>query len=148
MAAVFEKKAEIVQRQEAARAASLDREDLYLLMESYQNTIALNTTLLERQEILNANIERVIKELIAICGNQAKTLEELRGFKTAAHDDSEKAKAAAHDDNEKILAALDAGRLAEVKEHSAHNNRIYIALAGMISIILALIGLLVKVWPK
>jgi hypothetical protein len=107
--------AELIRRQEAARAARLDREDLYLLMESYQNTITLNTTLLERQDILNANIERVIKELVTVCASQAD-----------------------------IIAAVRAARTDEIKEHAGHNNRVYVALVGMVGIILTLIGLLVS----
>lgn len=135
MAAAVRKitEAEMIGRRETARSAALDREDLFLLMESYQNTISLNTTLLERQDTLNANIERTIQELLGICENQAKILEEIRriGPITQKRADA-------------ILAELVAARVAEVKEHSGHNNRIYVALVGMVGIVVTLIGLLFR----
>jgi predicted nuclease with TOPRIM domain len=125
--------AELMGRRLAARGAALDREDLFLLMESYENTISLNTTLLERQETLNANIERTIEELVGVCKNQARILDEVRQL-TGAYQAG----------TDKIMGAMGAGRLAEVKEHSGHANRIYVALVGMLAIIATLIGVFLK----
>jgi hypothetical protein len=127
---------ELIERRKDARGAALDREDLYLLMESYDNTVTLNTKLLERQDTLNANIERTIAELTGICENQARILDEMRQILPGA-----KAEAGA------IMAELAAMRLAEVKAHSGHNNRIYVALVGMVAIVASLIGLLFKARP-
>lgn len=133
---IKENSAEMIHRREMARAAALDREDLFLLMESYQNTISLNTTLLERQDTLNLNIERTLKELVGICQGQARIIEEVRAL-NAANQASAK----------EVIEEVAAGRLGEVKEHSAHNNRIYVALVGMVVIIASLIGALLKGAP-
>lgn len=125
---------DLADRRQSARAAPLDREDLYLLMESYKNTVELNTTLLDRQETLNNNIEKVIAELVNICGNQNEIMKYLDNNK----DDCK----TGHAD---IVSEMQAARVSEVKEHSAHNNRIYIAFVGMGVIIISLIGLLAKV---
>jgi hypothetical protein len=128
--------AELIERRKNARRAALDREDIFLLMESYDNTVTLNTKVLERQDVLNANIERLIKELMRVCENQAKILEEIQQIEPG----TKKSFAT-------ILAELSAMRLAEVKAHSGHNNRIYVALVGMVAIVASLIGLLFKVGP-
>lgn len=126
--------AELMRRRDSARGTALDREDLYLFMESYQNNIELTTTMLARQDVLNANIEKAIAELVNICGNQARILEALQ-----KHGDD--CGANYHD----AMAVLEAARLDEVKAHSGHNNRIYVALVGMGVIIISLIGVLAKV---
>ena len=123
--------AELIERRKIARGAALDREDLYLLMESYDNTVTLNTKLLERQDTLNANVERTIAELVGICENQNKIMEEINKILPGAKKGADE-----------ILTELSALRLSEVKAHSGHNNRLYVALVGMLTIIATLIGLL------
>lgn len=105
-------------RREADRDPGLDREDLFLLMESYRNTIELNTTLLERQDALTQILERIANEVETVKINQAD-----------------------------IKKTVDGNRKDETAEHSRHTIRLYAAFAALTTIILALIGIILKLWP-
>lgn len=105
-------------RRESDRESGLFRDDLFLLMEAYRNTIELNTTLLERQDAINQGLERVLRDVSATCETQAE-----------------------------LIAVVNNNRLAEAAEHSRHTTRLYGAFAALTSIILALIALIVKIWP-
>lgn len=102
-------------RRETDRDAGLVRDDLFLLMEAYRNTIELNTTLLERQDAINQGLNRVLTDLSEV----SEIIEALK-------------------------KTLDGHRLAESAEHSRHTTRLYAAFAALTSIILALIGLSYK----
>jgi len=89
-----------------------------LLLDAYRNTIELNTTLIERQEVITTGIEKILSELAGICGNQAT-----------------------------MAAELAARRNDEVKEHAGLTMRLYAAFSLLGAMVLGLIGLLVKIWP-
>jgi hypothetical protein len=108
----------------------LDRDDLFLLLESYRNTIELNTTLLERQEILNSRIEKVLSEVIKICTSQSAIAAEVGKLPT------------------QIQILIDTMRTAESKEHNDLKLQLYAAFGVLGALALALIGLLVKIWPQ
>jgi hypothetical protein len=105
-------------RREDDQAFGLDREDLFLLLEAYKNTIELNTTLIERQEVTSAGIDRISGELANICTRLATMASEMA------------------DD-----------RIAEIKEHNALTLRLYGAYAVLGAIVLGLLGLVAKIWP-
>jgi hypothetical protein len=111
----------------------IDRDDLFLLMESYKNTIELNTTLLERQEVLNQNIDRAMTEIAGLCAAQTAIMEEVKKIPAAitAHQTA-------------LVATIEGHRKNEIKEHSTHTNRIYVAMIGMGVIIISLVGLVAK----
>jgi hypothetical protein len=130
----------------------IDRDDLFLLMESYKNTIELNTTLLERQEILSQLQAKLIESITEVCGNQSRILQEIKAIpetlsSAAGHLAGElKRSNDAQIDQLRVLRdQLSQARNAEVKEHAGFNNRLYVALSGMVCIVLALIGLLIKI---
>lgn len=131
---VKEQTAELMQRQELARTAAIARDDLYLLMEVYNNMVESNTTILDRQEVLHVNSEKTLAELVNMCGNQARLLEEIRN--------THKAAMTAHQLTVSTLKDLDHDIL---KAHHQLNLRIYVALVGMGVIILTLLGMLAKV---
>jgi uncharacterized membrane protein len=96
----------------------LDRDDLYLLMESYRNTIELNTTLIERQETLNTGIERILTDIAKICGDQFSLRE-----------------------------ALSANRIEETKEHARGIVHLYGIIGLLLTIIIGLLAIIVKGAP-
>jgi hypothetical protein len=105
-------------RREDDQAFGLDREDLFLLLEAYKNTIELNTTLIERQEMTSAGVEKISGELANICTRLATMASEMA------------------DD-----------RIAELEEHHSLTLRLYGAYAVLGAIVLGLLGLIAKIWP-
>lgn len=132
--ALKKQNAETVQRQEAARTAVIARDDLYLLMEVYNNMVESNTTILDRQDALHTNLERVMAEMVNMCSNQGRLLEEMQAGHKAAMDGHQQIKGTIIDLNTEIL-----------KGHHQLNVRIYASMVGMGVIVAALIGVLAKV---
>lgn len=108
----------------------LDRDDIFLLLESYRNTIELNTTLLERQEVLNARIEKVLAEVVKLCASQSAIAAEIGKLPG------------------QIQLLIETMRNAEITEHHGLKLQMYAAFSLLGGLILALLGLLVKIWPK
>jgi hypothetical protein len=135
----------------AARDADkIDRDDLFLLMESYKNTIELNTTLLERQELVNSMQIKLMESIKEICTNQSLILSEIKAvpdaFLTVAEKIAGEIKQLNDHHTRELRAIKDNvvnGRNAEIKEHAGHNLRIYVALSGMVAVVAALVGLIV-----
>lgn len=135
-------------RRETDRDFGLDRDDLFLLLESYKNTIELNTTLLERQEALNASIERILGELVKICGNQvtiAADIGKLPGEMRELIDALCNGTSSRFED---LRDTIEDHRKEEIREHGSHNLRIYGAFGILGTLTIALIGLIVKIWPS
>ena len=72
-------------RQEDPQA--IGRDDLYLLLESYRNTVEYSTTVLERQEAINEGLQRILAQVVAICETQGKLLERINGLVDFRADD-------------------------------------------------------------
>jgi hypothetical protein len=136
----------------AREADKIDRDDLFLLMESYKNTIELNTTLLERQEIVNDMQVKLMESIKEICKNQSMILSEIKAvpdaFLTVAEKIAGEIKKL-NDNHTKDLRDIKdnvaTGRNADFKEHAGLNMRIYVALSGMAAIVAALVGLIVTI---
>lgn len=129
-------------------AEKINRDDLFLLMESYKNMVELSTTLLERQELINSMQLKLMESIKEICTNQSLILSEIKSVPDAFLSGTEKIADELRQLNRHNNTELQAlkkevisGRNAELKEHAGHNLRIYVALSGMIAIVLALIGL-------
>ena len=134
----------------AARdAEKINRDDLFLLMESYKNTIELNTTLLERQELVNSMQIKLMESIKEICANQSKILSEIKtvpdAFLIMAEKIADEIKQLNNHNTTElrvIKEEVTKGRNAQIKEHAGLNLRIYVALSGMAAIVVALIGLI------
>lgn len=98
-------------------AAEIDDNGLRLLMDSYREQIQLNTKLLERQERFIENLDKSTQELVRAIDTQTKGLQNALslGFAGLSEKNS--------------------------KEHGDINIRIYVALGGMVSILVTLITL-------
>jgi hypothetical protein len=136
-----------LQRRQDDAGQGLGRDDLYLLLESYRNSIELNTTLLERQELINEGQGRILAQVVAICETQAKVLERLNGLPADLHTAIDALCGATAARCEGLGEQLREHAAETFKEHQGHRLRIYGAYVGMGTIILGLIGLLAKVWP-
>lgn len=134
-------------RRQNDRDMGLDRDDLVLLLESYKNTIELSTSVLERQEILNASIERILGELVKICGNQATIAAEVGKLPGEFRDLIDALCAGTADRCEDVKQTIETHRKEEVKEHGAHTLRLYGAFGVLGALVIALVGLIAKIWP-
>lgn len=134
-------------RRQDDAAQGLGRDDLYLLLESYRNSIELNTTLLERQELINTGQQEILAQVVAICETQAQMLERLKGLPADLHAAIDELCQATATKSERLGDQLQAHALETYRDHQGHRLRMYGAFVGMVAIILGLIGLLAKVWP-
>ena len=109
----------------------LSRDDLYLLMDSYKNTIELNTTLSHQQ---NAIIEQqhLILEQDKKTGEKMDLLIQKLGDHTTALTNIQT----------EMTVTNSARRLECNKEHSSMTIKVYGVIASLIIIIIALIALI------
>ena len=64
-------------RNQELMSGVLSRDDLFLLMESYRNTIELNTTLLEQQKLIVDTNKHIIDLNVKICEEIAGVIKKL-----------------------------------------------------------------------
>lgn len=134
-------------RREDDTALGIGRDDLYLLLESYRNSIELNTTLLERQEKITEAQQTILAEVLGICKTQARMFERIKGLPADLHTAIGELCGATAAKCDGLAEQLRGHAEETFKEHHGHRLRMYGAYVGMVAIILGLIGLLAKVWP-
>jgi hypothetical protein len=129
----------------------IGRDDLFLLMESYKNTIELNTTLLERQEIISRHQTDLLESIAEVCGNQNTILAELKTIPGAVRNAVADVAHLVRETNDihksefRTLREQGAAfRKEDIKEHASFNNRLYVAMSGMAAIIVSLIAIIIK----
>jgi hypothetical protein len=129
----------------------VNRDDLLLMMESYKNQIELNTTLLTRQEVIITKQEEIIGKLAEILDLQSKVLADVGAvpdsLEKLIHGFCEATGETCKGINTALDQSLSAARQAQIREHNGINNRIYLGWVGMGTIVIALIGVLVKLLP-
>lgn len=135
-------------RRKTRREIDLDRDDLFFLLESYKNMIELNTTLLERQEVLNKGIENILTEAAKICANQNAIAANIAKIPDQIQVLIDTLCAATVERYEEIKNELKSNRKEENDEHHSHTLRIYAVYGILASIVITLIGLIAKLWPK
>lgn len=133
-------------RRHIRREMDLDRDELFFLLESYRNMIELNTTLLERQEVINKGIEKALTDTAKISSNQAVIVADIGKLPETIGKHITAMIAIQEDNLKEVKTALQNNRKAENNEHHAHTLRIYGAYGVLTTIILALIGLIAKLW--
>lgn len=125
----------------------LDRDDLFLLLESYKNTIELSTSVLERQEALNASIERILGELVKICGNQVTITADIGKLPAEIRDLIDNLCTGTAVKCDDLKQTINIHRKEAAREHTSQTLRIYGAFGVLATLTIALVGLLVKIWP-
>lgn len=135
-------------RRKTRREIDLDRDDLFFLLESYKNMIELNTTLLERQEVLNKGIENILTEAAKICAAQNAIAANIATIPDRIQALIDTLCAATADRFEEVKRELKTNRKEENDEHHSHTLRIYTAYGILATIVLTLIGLIARLWPK
>ena len=118
-------------------SAQLNKQDLFILMDSYKNNIQLNSTLLEQQKqmlTLHAQTIETQKEVMErqkeLCSNIDDLVEKLTNCSKILADNHSK-------------LSLDIGNVVSniSKCQSSLSVKLYICLGGMISVLLSVIGL-------
>lgn len=140
-------------------ADELNKQDLFILMESYKNNIQLNTTILEQQKqilILNdqfiekqRDLCKSVDELIDRLSNCSKVLAENHTFLTNSIKDMSNSinySLSTMSQDLKIEAANSHAKLSV--DHSKLGTKIYVAMGGMIGIIVSLITLFAVFFHK
>jgi CHASE3 domain sensor protein len=119
----------------------LSKNDLYILMESYKNNIQLNTTLLEQQKQLMVMNDTSIQKQKELCN----TLDDfIKNISTCSQEILK--------NNVEIIKKIEEST-SEIKNQSALeseriHNKLYIALIGMIGIVISVIGLAIAFAEK
>jgi hypothetical protein len=134
-------------RRDNDHAPGINRDDLSLLMESYRNTIELTTTLLQRQDKLNIALEEVARQLTVLASSQTDVNAGI-GRLPGVFDEMINVLCVGVAGRIEVLSkTIDGNRKEETAEHNAHTLRLYVAYGVLCTIILALIGLGIKIWP-
>ena len=106
--------------------SDINREDLTLLMDAYRKQTEVNVQLQAQQGITLDKMNRIIdlqEKTCEIVNNSSKSFS---------------------DSVDKLLKEMGNDRLNRTTEHNSINNKIYVALIGMSTIILTLIALIFK----
>lgn len=113
---------------------SLSRDDLMLLMESYRNTIQMHTTIVEQQkrivesqQTMTSKQDEILLKQKLLCDRLDNTASTMERFVNKV---------------EKVDDKVDTFQLDMTKQISGVRTRLYIAMGGTVSIILALLVLL------
>ena len=121
---------------------NLTRDDLVLLMDSYRNHFAMNQTLLGQLSKIIDNQTSITQKQDTIISKQSNVCDRLSECADKLASANDKIDGMKEDIVEKIYESS----LENTKEHGSVKNKIYVGMVGSALIIIALIGLLAKVW--
>lgn len=133
----------------------LNKEDLFLLMESYRNMITMNSTLVEQQKQIIGLQNNIIKKQDEISIKQTQSCDQLKVIteKLGQCADNlsktnENVQTSCSNLDKSISTNLSSikdkvgeSKLDLTKQHSGINTRIYVAMGAMATIIIALVAL-------
>jgi predicted PurR-regulated permease PerM len=133
----------------------LNKEDLFLLMESYRNMITMHSTVVEQQKQIIDLQNNIISKQDNISTQQSHSKEQVKMITdkmsnwTSKLAESQKELQSAHVEMEKTLTnsinkvqeKLGDEKLDLTKQHSGINTRIYVSMGAMATIIIGLIAL-------
>lgn len=119
----------------------LSKNDLYILMESYKNNIQLNTTLLEQQKQLMIMNTAAIEKQKELCSTLDKFIENLTNCSKKLEDNHIKIVDLIDNKTSDIGTKIITMESNNSIEHSKITNKLYVALGGMVLIVIAVINL-------
>jgi len=137
----------------------LSKQDLFILMDSYKNNIQLNTTILEQQRqilIMNDNFIEKQKDLCDSVDNLVDRLSECSKIlidnhvvlnSSITHMETS-IRTTLETMVNKLLIESNTNCAKLTLDHSKLSNKIYIAMGGMVTIILSIIGLMITFLNK
>jgi hypothetical protein len=125
--------------------------DLRLLMDNYQNIIKMTAVLLEQQkQVIDLQHQTLSKQDIATTKQLqvCNSLENIIGNINTCNEKVVKSADAVEASTTAIKEKINKLQISTTTEHSGINNRIYISMGGMITIIISLIGLLTMFYNR
>ena len=125
----------------AETGGQLSKNDLYILMESYKNNIQLNTTLLEQQKQLMIMNTAAIEKQKEFCSTLDKFIENLTNCSKKLEDNHIKIVDLIDNKTSDIGTKIITMESNNSIEHSKITNKLYVALGGMVLIVIAVINL-------
>ena len=119
---------------------TFSRDDLLLLMKSYENTIQLNTTLLEQQKRVIDDQTKILNRLVDLSHNIDGIVSKQRDLMTTIQE------LASSCDNKTatVQREISESRVDSVKNHGSTKTRLTFVYGGLFTIVISLIGLLVS----
>ena len=125
----------------------LTRNDLSLLMESYQNMFLMHKNILDQQSSMSESLEQIINTQREIVKGQSTDLNEISKIVTTLNLVSsklEKTYDSLDTTEDKLAEKIDLHNIEFVKFTGSITNKVYLAWIGSGTIILCLIGLFLK----
>lgn len=125
-------------------AEILSKEDVFLMMKSYENNVKYNTQLYDRQEVLVKEQGKVVDNLKDITLEQQKVNNHLETLIKTLTDHNNLCNTGVSDISKSIVES----RISNVKEHGRLKYHLIGISGGLLVVIIALITALEKVWSK
>lgn len=122
----------------------LSKEDVFLMMKSYENNVKYNTQLYDRQEVLVKEQAKVIDNLKDITLEQQKVNVQLETLVKTLTEHNTLCNTGVTNINKSITD----GHINNVKEHSKLRYHLVAISGGLVVVIVALISALGKMWDK
>ncbi len=137
---------------------NLSKEDIFLMMKSYENNVKYNTQLYDRQEILVKEQIKVIENLKDITIEQQKVNTQLGTLINSLAEHNMFCNTVATDINKSLTnvgGSVDKANkhitdyhISNVQEHGGLRHNLIGISGGLIAVIIALIVALEKIWSK
>jgi len=125
-------------------SGDLSRDDLFLLLQSYENTVKSNQTLLEQQKRIIENHTELLKQQQDVITNTNEILRKAETF----DEDLSSHSTNCENKTESIENQIGANTVENIKSHSNLNVRMIMIATGLGGIVISLIALLERVWTK
>jgi len=122
----------------------LSKEDVFLMMKSYENNVKYNTQLYDRQEVLVKEQAKVIDNLKDITIEQQKVNSQLETLVKTLTEHN----ALCNNSVTNINKSITDSRINNVKEHSRLRYHLIGISSGLVVVVIALITALEKLWSK
>jgi hypothetical protein len=122
----------------------LSKEDVFLMMKSYENNVKYNTQLYDRQEVLVKEQSKVIDNLKIITIEQQKVNSQLEILIKTITDNNILCNSGVSDISKSIMDS----HINNVKEHGRLKYHLIGISGGLMVVIIALITALEKIWSK
>jgi len=115
----------------------VEKDDIFLLLESYKNNIELSSTLLEQQRQLLTKQEELIKKQDSACDDLKEVLKK-----------SDQCAINSLNIQAKVLESQTLIKTDMLKDNNKIHTNMYIQLGCLFTIIISLIGLLITLFEK
>jgi hypothetical protein len=125
-------------------AEILSKEDVFLMMKSYENNVKYNTQLYDRQEILVKEQSKIIDNLKTITDTQEKVNNQLEILVNTLTSHNALCNISVSD----ISKSITEGYINNVREHSKLKYHMVGISGGLLVVIIALITAFEKLWSK